>query len=95
MPWQEDNKIAFIRMEGKGFGDFPVELELRLSVEDSPNSGGVVIDAIRCLKLALDRNIGGALYSPSAYFMKSPPEQLSDEKARKRVEKFITGTIEK
>ncbi|GAH25995.1 unnamed protein product, partial [marine sediment metagenome] len=78
VPWQKDNKVCFIRMEGRLFGDVPMNLELRLSVEDSPNSAGVVIDAIRCCKLALDRGQGGALYSPSAYFMKHPPKQFTD-----------------
>jgi myo-inositol-1-phosphate synthase len=95
VPWQKDNKIAFIRMEGKLFGNIPMNLELRLSVEDSPNSAGVVIDAIRCCKLALDRNVGGVLYSPSAYFMKKPPFQMNDEEARKKVEMFIHGKIER
>ena len=89
VPWQKDNKLAFIRMEGRLFGGVPMNLELRLSVEDSPNSAGVVIDAIRCCKLALERNIGGVLYSPSAYFMKFPPIQMNDEGARKGVEMFI------
>ena len=89
--WQKDNKICFIRMEGKLFGDIPMNLELRLSVEDSPNSGGVVIDAIRCCKLALDRSIGGILYSPSAYFMKHPPQQFTDDEAYKMTEDFIKG----
>ncbi len=95
VPWQEDNKLAFIRMEGKLFGGVPMNLELRLSVEDSPNSAGVVIDAVRCCKLALDRNIGGILYSSSAYFMKHPPIQINDEEARKRVEMFIDGKRER
>jgi len=95
VPWQKDNKIAFIRMEGRLFGNIPMNLELRLSVEDSPNSAGVVIDAIRCCKLALDRNVGGVLYSPSAYFMKKPPVQMNDEEARKKVEMFIHGKIER
>lgn len=95
VPWQEDNKIAFIRMEGEIFGHVPIDLELRLSVEDSPNSGGVVIDAIRCMKLALDRRIGGVLYSPSAYFMKSPPKQLSDAEAYNRVNEFIKNERER
>jgi len=90
--WQKDNKVCFIRMEGKLFGDIPMNLELRLSVEDSPNSGGVVIDAIRCCKLALDRGKGGILYSPSAYFMKHPPKQFIDSKARTLTEEFIAGT---
>jgi len=91
IPWLNDNKICFLRMEGKGFGNIPINLELRLSVEDSPNSAGVVIDAIRCAKIALKRGIGGALLSASAYFMKHPPKQFSDEEARKMVEEFISG----
>ncbi len=92
--WQKDNKICFIRMEGKLFGDIPMNLELRLSVEDSPNSGGVVIDAIRCCKLALERGKGGNLYSPSAYFMKHPPKQFTDDEAYKLTEDFIKGKRE-
>ena len=92
--WQKDNKICFIRMEGKLFGDIPMNLELRLSVEDSPNSGGVVIDAIRCCKLALERGKGGVLYSPSAYFMKHPPKQYTDDEARRMTEEFIRGERE-
>ncbi len=92
--WQKDNKICFIRMEGRLFGDIPMNLELRLSVEDSPNSGGVVIDAIRCCKLALDRGRGGILYSPSAYFMKYPPRQFTDAEAHRMTEEFIAGTRE-
>ncbi len=91
--WQKDNKVCFIRMEGRQFGDIPMNLELRLSVEDSPNSAGIVIDAIRCCKLALDRNIGGVLYSPSSYFMKHPPIQVTDEKAFDLTEKFIEGKL--
>jgi len=87
--WQNDNKIAFIRMEGRLFGDVPMHLELRLSVEDSPNSAGVAIDAIRCCKLALDRNIGGVLISPSSYFMKHPPKQFTDDEAYRLTEDFI------
>jgi myo-inositol-1-phosphate synthase len=90
--WQKDNKICFIRMEGRLFGDVPMNLELRLSVEDSPNSAGVVIDAIRCCKLALDRRKGGILYSPSAYFMKHPPKQYTDDEAHRMTEEFIAGT---
>ncbi len=89
--WQKDNKVCFIRMEGKLFGDVPMNLELRLSVEDSPNSGGVVIDAIRCCKLALERKKGGILYSPSAYFMKHPPKQFTDDEAYQMTEDFIAG----
>jgi myo-inositol-1-phosphate synthase len=88
---EKDNKICFIRMEGKLFGDVPINLELRLSVEDSPNSAGVAIDAIRCCKLALDRRQGGILYSPSAYFMKHPPKQFSDDEAYRIKEEFIAG----
>jgi len=91
VPWQKDNKICFIRMEGKQFGDVPMNLELRLSVEDSPNSAGVVIDAIRCCKLALERGKGGVLYSPSSYFMKHPPKQFNDDKAFNLTEEFIAG----
>jgi myo-inositol-1-phosphate synthase len=91
VPWQKDNKVAFIRMEGKLFGDVPMNIELRLSVEDSPNSAGVTIDAIRCCKLALDAKKGGVLYSPSAYFMKHPPQQFSDDEAYRMTEEFIEG----
>jgi len=91
VPWQKDNKVAFIRLEGRLFADTPMNLELRLSVEDSPNSAGVVIDAIRCCKLAFDRGIGGVLASPSAFFMKHPPVQYTDEEAWKMTEDFIAG----
>ncbi|MFA7465353.1 MAG: inositol-3-phosphate synthase, partial [Syntrophales bacterium] len=91
VPWQKDNKIAFMRMEGKLFGDVPMHLELRLSVEDSPNSGGVVIDAIRCCKLALERGKGGVLHSPSSYFMKHPPRQCTDDEAYRLTDLFIKG----
>ncbi len=91
VPWLNDNKICFLRIEGRIFGDIPINLELRLSVEDSPNSAGVVIDAIRCARIARDRNIGGVLTSASAYFMKHPPVQYSDEEARMMVEEFILG----
>ena len=91
VPWQKDQKVCFIRMEGKLFGDVPMNLELRLSVEDSPNSAGVAIDAIRCCKLALDRGQGGVLHSPSAYFMKHPPRQYPDDEAYRMVEAFIRG----
>ncbi len=92
--WQKDNKVCFLRMEGKLFGDIPMNLELRLSVEDSPNSAGVSIDAIRCCKLALQRNKGGIIYSPSAYFMKHPPKQFNDDEAYRMTEDFITGVRE-
>ena len=91
VPWQKDNKLCFIRMEGKLFGDVPMNIELRLSVEDSPNSAGVSIDAIRRCKLALIRSKGGVLYSPSAYFMKHPPKQFPDDIAYKMTEEFIAG----
>lgn len=94
VPWQKDNKICFIRMEGKIFGDVPINLELRLSVEDSPNSGGIIVDAIRCCKLALERKQGGVLYSPSAYFMKHPPKQILDDEAYRLIEEFISGKVE-
>ena len=83
IPWLNDNKICFIRMEGRGFGNVPLTLDIKLSVEDAPNSGGVMIDAIRCMKLALDRGIGGVLNSISAFTMKSPPVQYTDTEAKK------------
>jgi myo-inositol-1-phosphate synthase len=89
VPWQKDNKVCFIRMEGKLFGDVPMNLEMRLSVEDSPNSAGVAIDAIRCAKLALDRGQGGVLQGPSAYFCKHPARQFTDDEAFTMVEDFI------
>ena len=95
VPWLKDKKICFIRIEGKKFGDVPVVLDLRLDVEDSPNSAGVMIDAIRCCKLALDRGIGGALISSSSYFMKHPPLQHSDSIAKQMLEEFINGMREK
>jgi len=91
IPWLQDNKVCFLRIEGRGFGDVPMSLELRLSVEDSPNSAGVGIDAIRCIKLALERKQAGILYGPSAYFMKHPPRQYPDDLAREMVEDFIAG----
>lgn len=95
VPWLKDKKLAFIRLEGKKFGDVPINLECRLEVEDSPNSAGVVVDAIRCTKLALERGVAGALISPSAYFMKHPPQQFPDELAREMVEEFIAGKRER
>lgn len=89
VPWQKDNKICFLRIESKHFGDVPMNLELRLSVEDSPNSAGVAIDSIRCLKLALDNKLAGAIVEPAAYFQKHPPKQIEDRTARDLVEKFI------
>ncbi len=91
VPWLQDRKFCHIRMEGRTFGDVPLNLEMKLEVWDSPNSAGVVIDAIRCCKLALDRGLSGTLVGPSSYFMKSPPTQFSDENARCRTEEFISG----
>jgi myo-inositol-1-phosphate synthase len=89
VPWQRDNKLCFLRIESRHFGDVPTSIECRLSVEDSPNSAGVVIDAIRCAKLALNNRLSGALFAPSSYFMKTPPEQYTDTDAREKTEKFI------
>lgn len=93
--WQNDNKVCFLRMEGKLFGDVPMHLELRLSVEDSPNSAGVSIDAIRCCKLALERGIAGPLLSASAFLMKHPPQQIADDEAMRKTEEFIAGQRER
>src|SRR3546814_784916 len=87
--WQNDNKVCFLRMEGRMFGGVPLNLELRLSVEDSPNSAGVAIDMIRCAKIARDRGLGGPILAPAAYFCKHPPEQMPDDKAFNAVEAFI------
>ncbi len=94
VPWQKDNKVCFVRMEWDGFGDVPMNLELRLSVEDSPNSAGIVIDAIRCAKLALDRGIGGPLQEISAVCMKHPPRQFRDSVARDLLEQWIEANCE-
>jgi myo-inositol-1-phosphate synthase len=91
VPWLADRKWCYIRMEGTTFGNVPLNCELKLEVWDSPNSAGVVIDAVRCAKLALDRGIGGALIGPSSYFMKSPPQQFTDAEARARTLRFIAG----
>jgi myo-inositol-1-phosphate synthase len=91
VPWLKDRKWAHIRLEGREFGNIPLSLELKLEVWDSPNSAGIVIDAVRCARLAMDRGIGGPLIGPSAYFMKSPPVQFSDDAAREMVEEFILG----
>ncbi|HEX3460978.1 MAG TPA: inositol-3-phosphate synthase [Acidimicrobiales bacterium] len=93
VPWLNDRKWAYIRMEGRNFGDVPLNLELKLEVWDSPNSAGVIIDAVRCAKLALDRGIGGPLLGPSAYFMKSPPVQYHDDEAHEMVESFAAGEV--
>jgi myo-inositol-1-phosphate synthase len=94
VPWLLDRKWAYIRMEGRNFGDVPLNLELKLEVWDSPNSAGVIIDAVRCAKVALDRGIGGPIIGPSAYFMKSPPVQFHDDVAHEMVEAFANGTAE-
>jgi myo-inositol-1-phosphate synthase len=95
VPWMKDNKVCFLRMEGRGFGGVPMNLELRLSVEDSPNSAGVAVDAIRCCKLARDRGVAGPLTSVSAYMMKHPPQQYADAEAREKLEEFIAGKRER
>jgi myo-inositol-1-phosphate synthase len=91
VPWLADRKFCYLKMEGRTFGDVPLNLELKLEVWDSPNSAGVVIDAIRCCKLAMNRSLAGAIVGPSAYFMKSPPIQYSDEEARLKTAAFIAG----
>lgn len=93
VPFQGDNKVCFLRMEGRGFGNAPIEIEVRLSVQDSPNSAGCVIDAIRCCRVARERGIGGPLLSVSSYFMKHPPQQLPDDQARDDVERFLRGEL--
>ena len=91
VPWLSDRKWAYIRLEGTSFGDVPLNVELKLEVHDSPNSAGVVIDAIRCAKIAKDRGMGGPILAPSSYFMKSPPVQYTDDEARQKLEEFIVG----
>ena len=93
--WLDDRKWAFVRLEGRAFGDVPLTLEYKLEVWDSPNSAGVIIDAVRCAKIALDRGIGGPILSASSYFMKSPPVQYTDDEAKQAVEDFIAGRIER
>jgi myo-inositol-1-phosphate synthase len=95
VPWLDDRKWAYIRLEGRSFGDTPLNAELKLEVWDSPNSAGVIIDAVRAAKIALDRKIGGPILSASSYFMKSPPVQYNDHDAHESVEAFIAGTIER
>jgi len=92
--WLQDRKWAYIRLEGRNFGDVPLNLEMKLEVWDSPNSAGVVIDALRCARVALDRGVGGPLLGPSAYFMKSPPVQYTDDQARDAVEAFVSGALD-
>lgn len=94
IPWLDDRKWAYVRLEGRAFGNVPLNLEYKLEVWDSPNSAGVIIDALRCAKIALDRKIGGPLLSPSSYFMKSPPVQYTDEVAHERTEQFISGELD-
>jgi myo-inositol-1-phosphate synthase len=94
VPWLLDRKWAYIRMEGRNFGDVPLNLELKLEVWDSPNSAGVIIDAVRCAKIALDRGVGGPIIGPSAYFMKSPPVQFHDDVAHEMVEAFANEGAE-
>jgi myo-inositol-1-phosphate synthase len=91
VPWLEDRKWALIRLEGRNFGDVPLTVELKLEVHDSPNSAGVIIDAVRCAKLGLDRGMSGPLEGPSAYFMKSPLVQHRDEEAHRLVEAYANG----
>ncbi len=95
VPWLDDRKWAYVRLEGRSFGDTPLNLEYKLEVWDSPNSAGVIIDAVRAAKIALDRGIGGPILSASSYFMKSPPEQYSDDVARDAVDKFIRGEVDR
>jgi myo-inositol-1-phosphate synthase len=95
VPWLDDRKWAYIRLEGRAFGDVPLNLEYKLEVWDSPNSAGVIIDAIRAAKMAKDRGVGGPILSAASYFMKSPPEQYDDDTARDLVEQFIRGDIER
>lgn len=95
VPWLNDRKLAFVRLEGRSFGDTPLTLEYKLEVWDSPNSAGVIIDALRAAKIAKDRGIGGPVLSAASYFMKSPPEQYSDDTAREQVEKFIRGEVDR
>jgi myo-inositol-1-phosphate synthase len=95
VPWLDDRKWAYIRLEGKSFGDTPLNAELKLEVWDSPNSAGVIIDAVRAAKIAKDRGIGGPILSASSYFMKSPPVQYNDHDAHEAVEKFIRGEVER
>jgi myo-inositol-1-phosphate synthase len=95
VPWLDDRKWAYVRLEGRSFGDVPLNMEYKLEVWDSPNSAGIIIDAVRAAKIALDRRIGGPVLSASSYFMKSPPEQYRDSDAREAVEKFIRGEVDR
>ena len=93
--WLDDRKWAFVRLEGRNFGDIPLSLEYKLEVWDSPNSAGIIIDAVRAAKIAKDRGVGGPILSASSYFMKSPPVQYTDDEAKQAVEDFISGKIER
>jgi len=93
--WLDDRKWAYVRLEGRAFGDVPLNMEYKLEVWDSPNSAGIIIDAVRAAKIALDRGIGGPIVSASSYFMKSPPEQYRDSDAREAVAKFIAGELDR
>ena len=93
--WLDDRKWAYVRLEGRAFGEVPLNLEYKLEVWDSPNSAGIIIDALRAAKIGTDRGIGGPLLSASSYFMKSPPEQFHDELAREKLEAFIRGDVER
>jgi myo-inositol-1-phosphate synthase len=93
--WLDDRKWAFVRLEGRNFGDIPLSLEYKLEVWDSPNSAGIIIDALRAAKIAKDRGIGGPILSASSYFMKSPPVQYTDDEAKQAVEDFISGKIDR
>jgi myo-inositol-1-phosphate synthase len=95
VPWLDDRKWAYIRLEGRSFGDTPLNAELKLEVWDSPNSAGVIIDAVRAAKIAKDRGVGGPILSASSYFMKSPPVQYVDHDAKEAVEQFIRGEVER
>src|ERR1700734_2715887 len=95
VPWLDDRKWAYVRLEGRSFGDTPLNLEYKLEVWDSPNSAGIIIDAVRAAKIAKDRGVGGPILSPSSYFMKSPPVQYSDDQARDAVAKFISGELDR
>ena len=94
VPWLSDRKWAYIRLEGNSFGDVPLNIELKLEVWDSPNSAGVVIDAVRCAKIAMDKGMAGAIEAPSSYYFKSPPSQYTDNEARELLDKFIESSLE-
>jgi myo-inositol-1-phosphate synthase len=95
VPWLDDRKVAYVRLEGRAFGDVPLNMEYKLEVWDSPNSAGIIIDAVRACKIAMDRGVGGPLLSASSYLMKSPPVQVPDDIGRSRLEAFIRGELER